>query len=323
MVVPQEVLPMTITRPSLLAFFAIALAAPLATAQTVDRAGVTTMVGAINAERARQNLTALTEDPRLNAVAEAHSLDMARARFFSHTSPTTGQPAERVTSAGMSWTAVAENIAINQSPQAAQQSLVRSPGHYQNMIDPAQRSVGVGIVRHGEQVWVTQLFAALNGPAPAPVVTPPPSATAPAADEDDSADEDDTDQASADCDAETEAPAAPVAAAPVAPTVAAPVAPSVMPWQSIPGLDQFLTGLGMSRQPTAPAAAAPAAPAARAAGHQVYVVQTPFGPVRVEVPGAMATPAAAPAARPAAPAHRTHRRRATPGRVVQLDTLDV
>lgn len=315
---------MTITRSSLLAFITLALAAPLATAQTVDRTGVATMVGAINAERARQNLPALAEDPRLNTVAEAHSLDMARARFFSHTSPTTGQPAERVASAGMSWNAVAENIAINQSPQAAQQSLVRSPGHYQNMIDPAQRSVGVGIVRHGDQVWVTQLFAALNNPSPAatPVVTPPPAATAPAADEDDSTDEDDTDQGSADCDAETEAPAAPVAAAPVAPTVAAPVAspaaPSVMPWQSIPGLDQLLTGLGMTRQP-----AAPAAPTARAAGHQVYVVQTPFGPVRVEVPGAMATPAAAPAARPAAPAPRTHRRRATPGRVVQLDTLDV
>ena len=318
---------MTITRSSLLAFVAIALAAPLATAQTVDRTGVTTMVGAINAERARQNLTPLTEDPRLNAVAEAHSLDMARARFFSHTSPTTGQPAERVTSAGMSWNAVAENIAINQSPQAAQQSLVRSPGHYQNMVDPAQRSVGVGIVRHGEQVWVTQLFAALNGPAPvaAPVVTPPPSATAPTAPttDDDSTDEDDADQGSTDCDAETEAPApaAPVAAAPLAPTVAAPVAPSVMPWQSIPGLDQFLTGLGMSRQPSPPAVSVPAAPTARAARHQVYVVQTPFGPVRVEVPGAMATPAAAPAARPAAP--RSHRRRANPGRVVQLDTLDV
>ncbi len=318
---------MTITRPSLLAFFTIALAAPLATAQTVDRSGVTTMVGAINAERARQNLPALTEDPRLDAVAEAHSLDMARARFFSHTSPTTGQPAERVTSAGMSWNAVAENIAINQSPQAAQQSLVRSPGHYQNMIDPAQRSVGVGIVRHGDQVWVTQLFAALNGPAPvaAPVVTPPPSAAAPTAPTVDDAneDEDEDEQDDQGCDAETEAPtptAPPVAAAPVTPPATAPVAPAVMPWQGIPGLDQFLTGLGMSRQPAAPAAT----PAARAASHQVYVVQTPFGPVRVEVPGAIAAPAAAPAARqPAAPAPRTHRRRATPGRVVQLDTLDV
>ena len=38
---------MTITRSSLLAFITLALAAPLATAQTVDRTGVSTMVGAI------------------------------------------------------------------------------------------------------------------------------------------------------------------------------------------------------------------------------------------------------------------------------------
>lgn len=321
-------------RSALLAFATVTFATALATAQTVDRSGVGAMVTAINSERARQNLPALASDPRLDAVAEGHSLDMARGRFFSHTSPTTGQPAERVTEAGLSWTTVAENIAINQTPQAAQQSLVRSPGHYQNMVDPNQRSVGIGIVRHGDQVWVTQLFAALNGPAPAPAVTVPPAGnTAPVNEPDDDSDEEDSDESNTGCgrsdhDEVAAAPQAPVApAAPVAPiTPAAPIpAQATMPWQAIPGLDQFLTGLGMTRQPVAPQTSAQTNQ--RAPSHQVYVVQTPFGPVRVEVPGAVAAPSVAPAARhPAAapaPAPRTHRRAPARGRVVQVDTLDV
>lgn len=159
-------------RPTLvLGGLALVLCAASASAQSVERAGVASMIGAINAERARHALPPLTEDPRLNAIAEGHSLEMARARFFSHASPTTGQPADRVTRAGLRWRAVAENIAINRSPEAAQQSLLRSPGHHENMVDPAQRSVGVGIVRHGDQVWVTQLFATITGGAP--VVTAP------------------------------------------------------------------------------------------------------------------------------------------------------
>lgn len=331
---------MIVRRTIAFASLAFTLSTSLASAQTVERTDVTPMVGAINAERARFSLPPLGRDPRLDAIAEAHSLEMARARFFSHTSPSTGQPADRVSQAGLRWSAVAENIAINQSPEAAQQALLRSPGHHENMVDPVQRSVGVGIVRHGEQVWVTQLFAALNdtgGATPvtvtpaapaAPTVAPVAPAPAPAAidDADDEGDEDsdgDDDADEAPAAAPVPAPPAPVAA-PAPTAAAAPMIPG-FPVQGIPGLEQFLTGLGLTRQPT------PAAPAARA-GHtpaapQVYTVQTPFGPVRVEVPSSFAapsTPAAAPAAAPARRrAPRSHRHAPSRGRVIQIDTLDV
>jgi len=147
------------------------------------------------------------------------------------------------------------------------------------------------------------------------------------------ADEDAEEDADEDADEEQgcDAPAAP--AAPVAPAAPiAPAAPSLpgfsgVPMQGIPGLEQFLTGLGLTRQPTPPSAGR-AAPAP-----QVYTVQTPFGPVRVEVPSSMASPTvAAPSAptrhrsvRPAPTPRAPHRRAAPPsrGRVVQVDTLDV
>lgn len=326
---------MIVRRTIAFASLAFTLSTSLASAQTVERTDVTPMVGAINAERARFSLPPLGRDPRLDAIAEAHSLEMARARFFSHTSPSTGQPADRVSQAGLRWSAVAENIAINQSPEAAQQALLRSPGHHENMVDPVQRSVGVGIVRHGEQVWVTQLFAALNDTAGATPVTVTPAApaapavapVAPAPAAIDDADDDEGDEDN-DGDDDADEPSAPAPAAPVAaaaPTAAAaPMIPG-FPMQGIPGLEQFLTGLGLTRQPT------PAAPAARA-GHtptapQVYTVQTPFGPVRVEVPSSFAAPSAptaAPAAAPARPrTHRSHRPAPSRGRVIQIDTLDV
>jgi hypothetical protein len=324
---------MIIRRTLSLVSLAITLSSTLAAAQSVDHTDVGAMVGAINAERARTSLPALTEDPRLDAIAESHSMEMARAHFFSHVSPSTGQPAERVTHAGLHWTTVAENIAINQSPSAAQQALLVSPGHHENMVDPAQRAVGIGIVRHGEQVWVTQLFAALTDPPAAPMVTPvtsvtpvapmapaalaahPPAAAPVAQDADDDSADGEADETTDD----TVAPTPP----------AAPLTFPALPVQGIPGLEQFLTGLGLSRRAPPPAGrAAVAAP-------QVYTIQTPFGPVRVEVPStaAMPTAAATPAAPVAAPRsarpapHRPASRspRAAParGRVVEIDTLDV
>lgn len=231
----------------LLSGLALLLGAASASAQSVERTGVAAMVGAINAERARHSLPPLTEDPRLDAIAEAHSMEMARARYFSHVSPSTGQPWDRVSQAGLHYRAVAENIAINQSPEAAQQALLRSPGHHENMVSTAQRSVGVGIVRHGDQVWVTQLFATLTDAAPAVTRPPAPSAAEP-------------DDADTDCDAPS-APATP----------------------RVPALNELLTGLGLTR---------PSAQRAGRAAPRTITLQTPFGPMRVEVPAALATPSA-------------------------------
>ncbi|MEZ4406523.1 MAG: CAP domain-containing protein [Polyangiales bacterium] len=342
-------------RTAFLTGLALVVAAPLAAAQTVDRSEVSSMVSWVNAERARAGLPALVEDPRLDAVAEGHSLEMARTNRFSHESPATGSPSDRVTRAGLSWRAVAENIAMNQSAELAQRSLVASPGHHENMVDPAQRSIGIGIVRHDGRVWVTQLFATLNGAAavaptapsaPTPSVTAPPAQALEAGDEEASCDEES-------CDEEGDDEAGPVdldsalgqGRAAQAPT-AAPTPPTrapARPAQGAPqGLEQFLSNFGITLRPTPAPARANGARGAR-----FFIVETPLGPMRVEVPEGSArdehsapvdldeatrAPAApaAPAARPRT--NRAPRRRAAPpaqhrapsrGRVVVVDHLDV
>jgi hypothetical protein len=147
----------------------------LAAAQTVERHEVGAMLQWVNAQRAQGGVAPLTLDGRLSAVAEAHSMDMAGHGFFSHTSPQTGGPGDRIRTAGLAPQTWAENIALNQSALAAHQALVHSPGHYANIMNPALRSVGLGMVRGDSGLYVTQVFATLSGgavaapPAPAPV----------------------------------------------------------------------------------------------------------------------------------------------------------
>jgi uncharacterized protein YkwD len=116
------------------------------------------MAGLLNADRAAAGLPPLKFDARLADVARAHSTDMARSGYFSHTSPTTGDPQSRLNRAGIAWGAYAENIAFNSSVAAAQKSLMRSTGHRTNILNPQYDTLGIGIVPAGRQLMVTQVF---------------------------------------------------------------------------------------------------------------------------------------------------------------------
>ncbi len=156
------------------------LAAPLCPAQTIDRADVPAMLEWINTARAEHGAAALGESHRLDAMAESHSMDMASHHFFNHVSPTAGSPAQRASAAGITYRDLAENIALNQSPRAAFDALMRSPGHYANLMNPDLRAVGIGLVQAPDGVYVTQSFARFADGAP-PAVVPPSDADEPAA----------------------------------------------------------------------------------------------------------------------------------------------
>jgi len=100
----------------------------------------------INRSRAEAALPPLKLDERLSDVARAHSEDMRRNNFFAHISPTRGDLASRVARAGIKARRFTENIAINPELVAAHRSLMDSPGHRKNLLDPNIGSVGIGIV---------------------------------------------------------------------------------------------------------------------------------------------------------------------------------
>ena len=311
---------------------AIILAAPLASAQTVDRSETRAMVAWINQARAEGHAEPLAQSATLDAMAEAHSMDMATHQFFSHQSPTTGSVGDRAQRAQVQYRMLAENIALASTPRAAHEALLHSPGHRANIMDTRLRSVGIGIVRAGRSVYVTQMFATLlqteanapaaavpaapsapavtAGPATSPSVAQTPTVT-PAPTNNDDAEED------RDEDGDTQPPVVGSAPVPVSPipqaAPSAQVPPAQAPGAMFPGmpwLTEFLTPFMTPAQPAQPGATGRTAPqpapaqrqGRRASQPRTYDLQTPLGPMRITVSGEGFDPSAMMPAVPPQPA---------------------
>jgi len=80
----------------------------------------------------------------LQQAAADHSSDMAKNNYFSHDSLDGKTMGQRLLDAGYSFTAAGENIAANDSSvQGVVARWLDSPGHCQNMMNPAYRDIGV------------------------------------------------------------------------------------------------------------------------------------------------------------------------------------
>jgi uncharacterized YkwD family protein len=117
------------------------------------------MLNLVNAERAKMGLPALKADPKLTQLARMKSQDMITNRYFSHNSPTYGSPFDMLRRYGVTYMTAGENIAGNQSVEAAHRALMNSPGHRANILNAQFKNVGIGIVSGGPYgIMFTQLF---------------------------------------------------------------------------------------------------------------------------------------------------------------------
>ena len=127
-----------------------------------DAAGETLMLARVNAMRNAAGLGILRREPGLDSAALAHSADMAAHDEIAHVSARTGDPASRVSRAGVSARAIAENVALNQSAIAAHEALVASDGHRANLMGEAYTHIGLAIVPGPRGLYVTQVFAQID-----------------------------------------------------------------------------------------------------------------------------------------------------------------
>lgn len=113
----------------------------------------------VNEARAQNNVPALKLDMELTNVARIKSQDMVDNNYFSHNSPTYGSPFDMMDDFGIEYVKAGENIAGNQSVQNAHDSLMNSPGHRKNILDPEFTHIGIGI-KAGSQYGniFTQMF---------------------------------------------------------------------------------------------------------------------------------------------------------------------
>ncbi len=113
-----------------------------------------------NQERQKAGLKPFSGDyTNLNRSARAKSQDMAANNYFSHTSPTYGDPFAMMRNFGVQYQSAGENIAKGQpSPQEVVQAWMNSPGHRANIMNASYTHMGVGYVANNGQPCWTQQF---------------------------------------------------------------------------------------------------------------------------------------------------------------------
>lgn len=116
------------------------------------------MLGYINAERAKVNLSPLKLDAKLSEGATLKSQDMATNKYFSHDSPTYGSPFDMMRQLGITYSYAGENIAKHMTVKSAHEGFMNSPGHRANILKAEFNKVGLGFVKDGYYLYVTQWF---------------------------------------------------------------------------------------------------------------------------------------------------------------------
>ncbi len=115
-----------------------------------------------NQARVSSGLPALQCDLALADVARAHSEDMARRNFFSHTNPEGEQPWDRMRRQGIAdFSTAGENIAYGySSPSEVHSVWMNSSGHRANILSRNYTHIGVGAYNDNGTLYWTQVFAA-------------------------------------------------------------------------------------------------------------------------------------------------------------------
>lgn len=148
----------------------------------------------VNRERVNAGLAPLAWSDTLARVAEVHSADMARRRYFAHESPEGHSVNDRAARFGATcrfvegrtmWTGFSENLAyegdysgietrtepsgrrterylyrsLAEMATAATRGWMNSPGHRSNILQRRSRRAGMGVARGSDhRVYFTQVF---------------------------------------------------------------------------------------------------------------------------------------------------------------------
>lgn len=106
------------------------------------------VLSGVNFQREQAGVAPLQASSALFSAARGHSQDMATNNFFSHTGSNGSSPFDRISSAGFSYSAAAENIyagnGSNNSAGSAVSAWMGSSGHRENMLNPTYTYAGVG-----------------------------------------------------------------------------------------------------------------------------------------------------------------------------------
>lgn len=111
----------------------------------------------VNAERAKEGLSALTTNTTLTSAANVRAKETKT--LFSHTRPDGSSCFTALTQAGVTYKTAGENIAYGQkTPAAVVKAWMESPGHRANIMNANFHKVGIGVYQTGGVIYWSQLF---------------------------------------------------------------------------------------------------------------------------------------------------------------------
>lgn len=120
---------------------------------TTVSANAQKVVDLVNAERAKEGLSALTIDTKVTAAAQVRAKEVQTS--FSHTRPDGRSCFTALDEANASYRGAGENIALGQkTPEQVMNDWMNSEGHRANIMNPNFKYIGVGV---DGNAW-TQLF---------------------------------------------------------------------------------------------------------------------------------------------------------------------
>lgn len=136
----------------------------------VDEKSETEMLALINQVRAANNLPALTFDTRLRETARFHSTFVQGAGKVGY--EFAGEPKihARMGMMNVLEDEAAENVSIATDLKAAQEHLLANDTTKANLLSSRYNSVGVGVLRQGDQLYIVQDFVRLLDEQAAPEV---------------------------------------------------------------------------------------------------------------------------------------------------------
>jgi uncharacterized protein YkwD len=135
-----------------------------------ERLSKDAIISLTNDARVSQGLTALSENPLLDSIAEERARDMIEKQYFAHVSPTGEQATDLARKVGYPYKIIAENIASGSffTNKALVDGWMQSPGHRRNILSSDVVEMGASIVRgklKDEDTWVSVQIFGLQSPA--------------------------------------------------------------------------------------------------------------------------------------------------------------
>lgn len=126
-----------------------------------DPAGEDRMLQHVNQARAQVGLSPLRTDSLLQQAAREHSQDMYQRHYFSHRTPDGKSPYDRLHDLRFHYVTAGENLAFAPDVDQAFDSLMKSPDHRANILNPDYRCVGIGAYKglSGYEEMFTQDFS--------------------------------------------------------------------------------------------------------------------------------------------------------------------